>query len=101
MNIQVKSENNRDVWFGAVLGLILLMAYHPAWHGTQILDDAMRIPKPSERSLAGLVRVWTHPSPDHQYHPLVDTIFWAEAKLFHQRMPGYHWVNILLHAAAA
>jgi tetratricopeptide (TPR) repeat protein len=61
----------------------------------------MRLPKPAARSIAALGRVWVHPSADHQYHPLVDTVFWIEARLFNQRMSGYHFANILLHAMAA
>jgi protein O-mannosyl-transferase len=100
-NSAVTAGNHRDLWFGILLAVILLLAYRPAWHGTPIFDDAMRIPKPADRSLAGLIHVWIQPSASHQYHPLVDTVFWAETRIFNQRMPGYHLVNILLHALAA
>src|SRR5205807_8625190 len=99
---KLTAEHKRDLWFGIVLAVILLIAYRPAWHGTPIFDDAIRLPKPADRSLAGLVRVWVQPSASsHQYHPLVDTVFWVETRLFGRRMLSYHVVNVLLHAAAA
>jgi protein O-mannosyl-transferase len=39
--------------------------------------------------------------PTHQYHPLVDTIFWIGDKLWGQSMLGYHLVSISLHAVSA
>lgn len=88
-------------WLGIILTVLLLLAYRPAWHGTPIFDDAMRLPKPDDRSVAALGRIWIEPSASHQYHPLVDTVFWLESRLFKQWMLGYHFVSILLHATAA
>jgi tetratricopeptide (TPR) repeat protein len=98
---RIANRVNSDNRFAIILCLVLLAAYQPTWHGTLILDDAMRIPKPADRSVSGLVNVWIHPSADHQYHPLVDTAFWIETKIFKDRMIGYHLLNILLHATAA
>jgi len=35
------------------------------------------------------------------YHPLVDTMYWVEAKLWGQEVFGYHLVTIALHVASA
>src|SRR5205807_3748384 len=41
------------------------------------------------------------PHTNRQYHPLLDTVYWVEDKLWGQATLGYHFVNILLHAASA
>src|SRR5205823_2259983 len=56
--------------FALLLVVVLLLAYQPAWHGTPIFDDAMRLPKPQGNSVAALIEVWLRPSITHQYHPL-------------------------------
>src|SRR5690242_14387958 len=94
-----RTRLKRDLRYGIVLAIVVLLAYRPAWDGTPIFDDPLRMP--ADPSLAGLAQVWVKPALTHQYHPLVDTVFWAEARFFNQHMFGYHFVNILLHAAAA
>src|ERR1700736_3084174 len=94
-------KRRADLRFGITLAILLLGAYRPAWNGKPILDDVIHLPRPDDRSLLGLGHLWIQPRTNQQYHPLVDTIFWMEEKLWGDSMLGYHFVNILLHATAA
>jgi tetratricopeptide (TPR) repeat protein len=96
-----KDSAKLNVFFGVVLVAITLLAYQPAWNGKPIMDDVTHLTKPDDRSLDGLVRLWFHPSTNQQYHPLVDTVFWVEDKLWGESMLGYHIVSILLHGISA
>src|SRR5581483_11393346 len=86
---------------------VTLVSYYPVWRGTPLMDDDMYlINKPELRPLSGLVHLWVAPhvirhSHARQYHPLVDTLFWIEDKLWGDSMLGYHLVSILLHTVSA
>ncbi len=89
-------------FFGVVLIAVTLLAYKPAWNGKPIMDDAAHFTNTLElRSLSGLTRLWIQPQTTRQYHPLLDTVFWIEDKLWGESMLGYHIVNILLHGISA
>src|SRR5438309_5096441 len=91
-----------DWFFGAALFAVIFCAYEPAWNGKPIFDDIVHLTNTVElRSLNGLVRLWTEPQTTRQYHPLLDTVFWVEDKLWGDSMLGYHLVNILIHAVSA
>jgi tetratricopeptide (TPR) repeat protein len=92
---------NRNYVFAFILLAVTLLAYQPAWNGKPIMDDARHLIGPEQRSLEGFRALWTKPNTTQQYHPLVDTLFWVEDKLWSDSMWGYHIVNILLHVVAA
>jgi tetratricopeptide (TPR) repeat protein len=90
---------------GWLLGLLLVLAtvlvYQPAWHGGFLWDDDMHVTK--NRMLVdagGLKQIWSSPD-SPQYYPMVFTSFRLERALWGLNPTGYHWVNILLHAASA
>jgi len=46
-------------------------------------------------------KIWFQPGATQQFYPLTYSVFWLEQKLWADATPGYHLVNILLHAASA
>src|SRR6185312_4681777 len=78
-----------------------LASYAPAWRGAFVWDDDGHVTKPELRSLHGLARIWTEPAATQQYYPILHSAFWIEHRLWGDAPPGYHLLNILLHAAAA
>lgn len=102
LEIANRLKGYRDLFFGIVLVGVTLLTYQPAWNGKPLLDDADHlITDPELRSLGGLVSLWIAPPPTHQYHPLVDTVFWIGDRLWHGSMLGYHLATISLHAVSA
>src|SRR5205823_6880011 len=92
----------RDWVFGAALVAATALVYQPAWHGKPLLDDPVRFMiTPEQQSWNGLSRLWIQPRTTWQYHPLVDTMYWVEGKLWGQEVFGYHLVTIALHVASA
>ena len=53
------------------------------------------------RSINGLVHLWIDPPTTRQYHPLLDTVYWIEDKLWGESLLGYHLLNISLHLVSA
>jgi protein O-mannosyl-transferase len=91
-----------DLIFAAALVAVTFLIYQPAWTGKPLLDDNDRFLKaPEQRTVGGLVQLWTQPRTTRQYHPVVDTVYWIEDKLWGDNVLGYHLVTIALHAAAA
>ena len=91
-----------NCFFCLILIAVTLLAYEPAWKGMPLMDDESHlITKPELRSVSGLVSLWIEPQTTRQYHPLVDSVFWVEDKLWGNSMLGYHLVNIVLHTVAA
>src|SRR5438552_17602990 len=85
-----------------VILAITLIAYFPVLRGGFIWDDDDYVTNnPNLQSLEGLGRIWLHPRASPQYYPLVHTSFWIEQHLWGLRAPGYHIVNVLLHATSA
>jgi len=85
-------------WF---LVLATVLVYQPAWHGRFIWDDDIHIV--NNQMLVepgGLKQIWSSPE-SPQYYPVVFTSFRLERALWGLNPTGYHWVNILLHAASA
>ena len=97
----LRSSRNRSWLLGLLLVAATLLAYQPAWSGKPIWDDDAHLTPPELRSLAGLARIWMQPGATQQYYPLAYTAFWMENKLWGDSTPGYHLVNLLLHAASA
>ncbi len=95
------SSGLRDV--GVLVGLIAVTAlvYEPAWSGTLLWDDAAHLTSPALQSLHGLWRIWFDPGATQQYYPLLHSAFWLQHRLWGEATPGYHLVNIVLHACSA
>jgi tetratricopeptide (TPR) repeat protein len=93
----------RSEW---LLGLLLVGAtilfYQKAGQAGYIWDDDIYVT--GNKLLAapdGLRRIWFSLDSPSQYFPLVYTTFRFEHSLWGLSPAGYHWVNILLHAANA
>jgi len=86
----------------ALLALMTILAYQPVWHAGFIWDDDVYVT--GNRLLTardGLWRIWFSFDSPSQYFPLVYTVFRLEHLLWGLNPAGYHWVNLLLHAANA
>lgn len=88
-------------WVWALLFAAVLAAYFPALRGGLLWDDPAHVTRPELRSLLGLARIWFEPGATQQYYPLLHSAFWVEHRLWGDATPGYHLVNVLLHATAA
>ncbi len=87
-------------FFGLFL-LAALAAYAPALKGEFLWDDLGHVTHPALQSWSGLLRIWFEPGVTQQYYPLLHSAFWFEHRLWGDATPGYHLVNVLLHATAA
>ena len=89
------------VW-ALLLVAATILAYQQAWRAGFIWDDDVYVT--ANRLLTapdGLQRIWFSLESPSQYFPLVYTTFRIEHALWGLNAAGYHWVNILLHAANA
>lgn len=90
-------------WIWALfLVAVTIAAYQQAWRAGFIWDDDVYVT--ANRLLTapdGLRRIWFSLESPSQYFPLVYTAFRFEHALWGLNAAGYHWVNILLHAANA
>ena len=90
------------LWHGALIVLLVFLAYLPALRGGFIWDDDTYVTEnPTLHDLHGLQRIWFEVGAVPQYYPMVHTTFWLEYHLWGLNPFGYHLVNILLHAMAA
>jgi tetratricopeptide (TPR) repeat protein len=90
-------------WFHALLLVALIVfAYQPAWDAGFVWDDDDYVThNPLLSAPDGLKRIWFSTDSPSQYFPLVYTTFRIEYALWGLNSSGYHWVNILMHAANA
>jgi len=87
---------------GFFLVAAVILAYQPAWRAGFIWDDDAYVTQnPLLTAPDGLKRIWLSQDSPSQYFPLVYTTFRIERSLWGLNPAGYHWVNILLHAANA
>src|SRR5207237_485717 len=71
-----------------------------AWNAGFIWDDDVYIIKNKLLTAPdGLRRIWFSQDSPSQYCPMVYTSFRIERELWGLNASGYHWINILLHAA--
>jgi tetratricopeptide (TPR) repeat protein len=89
-----------------LLGLVLVgavvLSYQPAWNAGYIWDDDAYVTNnPLLTAPDGMQRIWFSTDSPSQYFPLAYTTFRLEHALWGFNPAGYHWVNILLHAANA
>lgn len=95
-------EGKRNWIIGLLLVAAVVVAYHPAWHGGFIWDDDAYVTGNKLLwSSDGLKRIWFSFDSPSQYFPLTYTVLRLEYSLWGLDPSGYHWVNILLHAANA
>jgi hypothetical protein len=89
----------RPLLKGALLVVLVVLAYFPALHGQFLWDDDDNVVNNRTlRSVDGLRRIWCEPGATQQYYPLTHTSFWLDYHLWGMNTMGYHAVNILLHA---
>jgi protein O-mannosyl-transferase len=87
---------------GAALAGVVILAYQPVWNAGFIWDDDVYVTgNPLLTASDGLRRIWFSLDSPSQYFPLVYTTFFLERGVWGLDATGYHWVNILLHAANA
>jgi tetratricopeptide (TPR) repeat protein len=87
---------------GLLLVVAVIFAYQPAWHAGFIWDDDAYVTQNKLLTAPdGLKRIWFSLDSPSQYFPLTYTAFRVERAFWGLNPVGYHWVNILLHAANA
>lgn len=98
-----ESQSRLYVWIQALsLFVITTCVYVPALHGGFIWDDDAYVTENLLlRDFNGLMHIWFSPGATLQYYPLTFTTFWLEFQSWRLWSPGYHLVNILLHAGNA
>jgi hypothetical protein len=92
----------RSAWLQIlVIFAATVLAYVPAYQAGFIWDDEDYVTQNPVLRDPGPGRIWFEPTSLPQYYPVVHTLFWLEFRLFGMSAPGYHVVNVLLHAANA
>lgn len=85
-----------------LLVLVTIVAYWPALGCGFVWDDDDYVTQnPLLRTAAGIVRIWFEPTSLPQYYPLVHSTFWLEYRIWGPWAPGFHAVNVALHATSA
>jgi type IV pilus biogenesis/stability protein PilW len=91
------------VWQGALIVLLVCLAYFPALRGGFVWDDDSWTTGIISllRDPSGLRLIWFQPTALQQYYPLTATTFWLDYQLWNFWTTPYHVENVLLHALAA
>jgi tetratricopeptide (TPR) repeat protein len=90
------------LWPGALMVLLVFLAYFPALRGGFIWDDDIYVTGNTLLTAPdGLKRIWFSLDSPSQYFPLTYTTFRLEHAFYGLNPAGCHFVNILLHAANA
>src|SRR5450432_1145132 len=98
----LRFPSRENCLWGLFLVLATILAYQQAWHAAFVWDDDVYITQNKLLTAPdGLRRIWFSLDSPSQYFPLVYTAFRLEYALWGLNPAGYHWVNILLHAANA
>ena len=99
---QLRALSDRGWLKGLLLVVAVIFAYQPAWHAGFIWDDDVYVTQnPLLTAPDGLKRIWFSLDSPSQYFPLTYTVFRIEHSFWGFNSDGFHWVNILLHAANA
>lgn len=103
MKAAAPTHSPARAWLAGLLIVgAVIFAYQPAWHAGFIWDDDFYVTEnPLLTAPDGVQRMWFSTDSPSQYFPLVYTTFRLEHALWGFNPTGYHWVNILLHAANA
>ena len=98
-----RAQMGRADWLLALaLVTAIVLAYLPVWRAGFIWDDDIYVTEnPLLTAPDGLRRIWFSLDSPSQYFPLTYTTFYLERALWGFNPAGYHWVNLLLHAANA
>lgn len=93
----------RSLLAGAILALLVVLAYLPLWHAGFVWDDFPALHQNAFlRQSGGLWKIWTTcgriPNESH-YWPMVYTTYWLEHQLWGMAPLGYHLTNLALHLA--
>ena len=87
---------------GLLLAALVFAAYLPVLRCGFIWDDDAYVTNnPLLTAPDGLKLIWFSTASPSQYFPFTYTVFRLEHALWGFNAAGYHWVNILLHAANA
>jgi Flp pilus assembly protein TadD len=91
------------VWPGALIVLLVFLAYFPALRGGFVWDDDSWTTNIIGllRDTSGLHLIWFQPTALQQYYPLSGTTFWLDYQFWNFWTTPYHVENVLLHALAA
>jgi tetratricopeptide (TPR) repeat protein len=102
MSLPDSQKRLHPVVSGAVIFLLVLVAYIPAYHAGFIWDDDMYVTNnPLLHEPGGLWKIWFSAHFQSQYFPLVYTTLRAEYALWGLNPVGYHVVNVVLHGMNA
>jgi len=73
-------ERMLPVWAGALIVLLVFLAYLPALHGGFVWDDDSWTTNLSVlfQNMSGLRSIWLYPAALQQYYPLSGTAFWLD-----------------------
>jgi protein O-mannosyl-transferase len=95
-------RRGQDWLLGLLLAVVTVLVYQPVWQAGFIWDDDVYVTGNKLLTAPdGLRRIWLSKDSPSQYFPLVYTTFRLEHAVWGVRPAGYHWVNLLLHAANA
>lgn len=98
---QTDADAARARLLGVGLVVAVVLAYLPALFAGYVWDDAERLLDNEHLvGLDGLRRIWLEPGATYQYYPLVFTMWWIERALWDLWAPGFHAVNVALHAGS-
>jgi tetratricopeptide (TPR) repeat protein len=101
LRISQSLRHGELVW-GLLLAGATILFYQKAWHAGYVWDDDIYVTGNKLLTAPdGLRRIWFSFDSPSQYFPLVYTTFRFEHALWELNSSGYHWVNLLLHAANA
>jgi Flp pilus assembly protein TadD len=91
------------IWQGALIVLLVFLAYLPALRGGFVWDDDAWTTGIIGllRDTSGLHSIWFKPTALQQYYPLSGTTFWLDYQLWRFWTTPYHVENVLLHTLAA
>jgi protein O-mannosyl-transferase len=102
VNPELAARPRKAFLLAALLVAATVLAYQPAWHAGFIWDDDVYVTNNHLLTTpGGLKRIWFSLDSPSQYFPLVYTVLRMERHVWGLAPGGYHWVNILLHAANA
>jgi tetratricopeptide (TPR) repeat protein len=89
-----------DWFYGAILVVATLIAYHTVWQAGFIWDDDKYVTEnPLLTAPDGLWRIWFSLDAPSQYFPLTYTTFYFEHLIWGFNPVSYHVINALLHTA--
>ena len=84
----------------AVIALLILVAFHPAFRAEFVWDDLLWEDAPGVIEPLGIFKVWFSSVDglrDNHYWPVTYSLLWLEYRLFATDPLGYHVVSLLLH----